>query len=65
VWLGADISLAHSVALCVADGDGLVLTAQGQQVLTAPLTTRDFLCVFAQDGNLATKNTPTVDTLLQ
>ena len=65
VGLGADVGLAHGVALGVADGDGLVVTAQGQQVLTAPLATRDLLGVLAQDGNLATKNTPKVETLLQ
>ena len=63
--LGAYVGLSDRVPLGVADGDGLVITAQGQQVLTAPLTTRDLLCVLAQDGNLATKNIPKVEILLQ
>lgn len=52
LWVGPDRGLSNRVALYVTDGDGVVITGQGQQILITPRPTGDPPRVLPQDRHL-------------
>lgn len=56
LWVGPNGGLSDRVTLHVTDGDGVVITGQGQQVLVTPRPTGDSPRVLPQDRHLPVKH---------